>query len=314
MTSTSSVVSAPPRTSGTSIIDDARRGHRALFTFAALMAALAVVTAVLAVVDQRTLLGAPLWFKPLKFAISTAAYTFTLAWMLGQLPRRALQRSGWTIVIALGLEMVILVGQAARGERSHFNIDGTLNTLLFNVMGVSIGVLYVCTVLIAIRFLREPRHNAAFSLALKLGLVVTLIGMAVGFIMVALESHAVGVPDGGPGLPLVGWSTTGGDLRIAHFVGLHSLQALPLLAAGLAALAARWSPARRLDENTRARIVLTVAVGYALAVVLLTVQALRAQPLLAPDLTTGLSWLTLVGVVGLALVAIVRRAAQQVIV
>ena len=314
MTSTPTVAPAPPRTSATSIIDDARRGHRALFTFAALMAALAVVTAVLAVVDQRTVLGAPLWFKPLKFAISTAAYTFTLAWMLGQLPRRALQRSGWTIVIALGLEMVILVGQAARGERSHFNIDGTLNTLLFNVMGVSIGVLYVCTVLIAIRFLREPGHNAAFALALKLGLVVTLIGMAVGFIMVALESHAVGVPDGGPGLPLVGWSTTGGDLRIAHFVGLHSLQALPLLAAGLAALAARWSPARRLDENTRARIVLTVAVGYALAVVLLTVQALRAQPLLAPDLTTGLSWLTLVGVVGLALVAIVRRAAQQVIV
>jgi hypothetical protein len=309
MTSSPTVASAPPRTSATSIIEDARRGHRALFTFAVLMAALAVVTAGLAVLDQRTLLGAPLWFKPLKFAISTAAYTFTLAWMLGQLPRPALRRSGWTIVIALGLEMVIIVGQAARGERSHFNIDGTLNTVLFNVMGVSIGVLYVCTLLIAIRFLREPRHDAAFALALRLGLVVTLIGMAVGFIMVALESHTVGVPDGGPGLPLVGWSTTGGDLRVGHFVGLHGLQALPLLAAGLATLARRWAPAARLDELTQSRIVVTAATGYALAVVLLTVQALRAQPLLAPDPVTALSWAAVVGLTGLALVAVVRRPA-----
>jgi hypothetical protein len=303
------VTSSAQVLSSSSLVSDARRGHRGLFTLSVLMAALVVVTAVLAVVDQRTLLGAPLWFKPLKFAISIAAYTFTLAWMLGQLPRRALQRSGWTLVVALGIEMVIIVGQAARGERSHFNADGAFNTLLFNVMGVSIAVLYVCTVLIAIRFLREPGHNVAYALALRLGLLVTLVGMAVGFVMVALESHAVGVPDGGPGLPLVGWSTTGGDLRIAHFLGLHSLQALPLLAAGLAALAGRWAPAARLDEATRSRIVVTAAIGYALAVVLLTVQALRAQPLLAPDLTTTLGWLALVGFTGLALVTIVRRPA-----
>jgi hypothetical protein len=96
----------------------ARRGHPGLYWLAAGMAVLALVTAGLAVVDPRTLVGAPLWFKPLKFSISIALYAFALAWMLGQLRERTMRRTGWAIVAGLALEMVIIVGQAARGLRS----------------------------------------------------------------------------------------------------------------------------------------------------------------------------------------------------
>jgi hypothetical protein len=275
------------------VLADARRGHPGLFWFAAASGALAVVLLGLAVLDQRTLLGAPLWFKPAKFAISFVLYGGALAWMLGQLPRPRLRRTGWVIVGASVIEMVIIVGQAARGVRSHFNDDDALGGILFGIMGATILVLYLATVAIALRFLREPGRDPVMGLAIRLGLLVGLVGLATGFVMAALGGHAVGVADGGPGLPLLGWSTEGGDLRVSHFIGMHALQALPLLAA--------LTAARSLDVTGRRRIVFGVAAGY-LGVVLLTMwQALRAQPLLAPDgLTLGTLAVIAAGTVAVA--------------
>jgi hydrogenase-4 membrane subunit HyfE len=265
------------------------------------MAAFALVTAVLAVVDQRTLVGAPLWFKPMKFSISIALFALALAWMLGQLRERALRRTGWAIVTGLVLEMVIIVGQAARGQKSHYNTDDLLGGALFSIMGATITVVWFLTLAIALRFLREPGRDRAMALAIRLGLLVSLVGMAVGFLLARGGGHAVGVPDGGPGLFFVGWSTTGGDLRISHFVGLHALQVLPLLAALLAH--------RSVVEAMRTRIVWSVAVGYLGVVLLLIWQALRAQPLFAPDALT----LGALGVVALAALAVLRPGRRAIV-
>lgn len=285
------------------VLADARRGHPGLYWSAVAMVGLAVVLAVLAVVDQRMLMGAPLWFKPLKFAISIAAYTAALAWMLGQLRERALRRTGWIIVVSLAVEMVIIVGQAARGERSHFNVEEPDNRLLFSIMGASIVVLYLATIAVALRFLREPGRDRATGLAIRLGLGVGVAGLTVGVVMSVIGSHAIGVADGGPGLPFVGWSTDGGDLRIGHFIGMHALQLLPLLAAGLAATG--------LALTTRIRIVIAAAAGYLGLVLLLTWQALRAQPLLAPDGLTLTVLAVLVLGVGAAVVTAVRAASSS---
>jgi hypothetical protein len=285
------------------VLVDARRGHPGLYGLTIAMAALVLVTAVLAVVDQRELLGAPLWFKPLKFSLSIALYGAALAWMLSRLPGRAMWRAGWIITVGAVLEMVIIVGQAARGVRSHFNDDGVFDAVLYSIMGATITVVWLATVAIALRFLRDRSDDRVTASAVRLGLLIGLAGMAVGFLISANGGHAVGVPDGGPGLFFVGWSTTGGDLRIGHFVGMHALQLLPLLAAGLAAVGAG-----RLDETARVRIVRIAAAAYAGVVVLVTWQALRGQPLLAPDAVTLAAFGALLLGTGVALAGALRRS------
>lgn len=262
------------------VLTDARRGHAALFWFAVAMAVLAVLLVPpLLLLDQRTLLGAPLWAKPLKFALSFALYAGTLAWLLSRLRPGAFRGTGWVLVAASVLEMVAIVGQAARGVRSHFNDDTAADGLLYQLMGVAAAILWLATAAVAVRFLRERGAEPAIGTAVRLGLLIALAGMGVGIIMAVSDGHSIGVPDGGPGLPLVNWSTTGGDLRVGHFMGLHALQVLPLLAAALTAV-------RGIDDAARRSLVRVAGAGYAGLVAVLTWQALRAQPLLAPDALT----------------------------
>lgn len=96
-----------------------------------------------------------------------------------------------------------------------------------------------------------------------------------------IGAHAVGVPDSGPSMPFTGWSTTGGDLRVPHFVGMHALQALPLFLLALVAPAPRVPRLR--DARVRLRLVRVASCSYGMLVALVLWQALRGQPLIHPD-------------------------------
>ncbi|MEV4754870.1 hypothetical protein AB0J86_07125 [Micromonospora sp. NPDC049559] len=295
------------------------RWHRPLLLVAAAMVLLGLVAVGGLLLDDRVLVGAPIWLKPLKFTISIAIYAATLSWLLS-LSRRA-RRTGWwmgtVVAVALAVEMVLMVVQIGiRGRQLHFNQATSLDANFTVVMALTIYVLWAATLVIALLAMVQRLGDRATTLAIRLGLVVTLVGLALGMLMVMptpeqqaamdagqrlaiVGAHSVGVPDGGPGLPFLTWSTTGGDLRIPHFVGIHALQLLPLSAI----LVARLFP--RLGEPVRVRLVWVAAGAYAGLLALVTWQALRGQPLVHPDGATlgalGLLVLGAAGGAGLAL-------------
>jgi hypothetical protein len=254
------------------------------------------------VFDHRVITGAPAWLKPAKFAVSVSVYCFTFVWLLGFVesrPRLAHFAANVTVASLL-VEMTVILTQAARGTTSHFNLTTPLNTFLWLTMGAFIVVVWTMNLLLAIVLLFERIPDRPFAWSLRLGLLISLVGMAAAFFMVRptpeqmatmaanhgpriVGAHSVGVADGGHGLPVVGWSTVGGDLRVAHFFGLHAMQILPFFA---------WFVARRRNsfayfkEIHRLTLVCTVGFAYLALVLLLVWQALRGQSVIHPDVQT----------------------------
>ncbi len=273
--------------------------HRPLAWFSAAMVVWGALCLVGLVVDPRTLAGDPVWAKPLKFAVSFGVYALTLAWMLSLVRRPGWLRAGWWVgtiaAAATTLEVVAVTVQAARGTGSHFNVATPVDSAVYALMGGAVVVLYSATVVVgaALAF-SSTVEDRALVWGLRLGLALGLAGLSVGFVMVVpraqqltqaaptvLGSHSVGGEATG-GLPFLGWSTVQGDLRVSHFVGMHALQALPLVALTLGALAGGV-----LTEGTRLRILLLTAAAWASATALTVWQALRGQSVVHPDALTG---------------------------
>jgi len=276
-----------------------------------LMTAVLAATVVGLVTDARLITGVPAWLKPAKFAVSIAIYTFTLAWVFSLIPTwtRTRRLVGWTTAVVMVLEMAIIAFQAFRGTTSHFNVGTRLDAALFGTMGAAIVAQTLTTVAVAVALWRHTFADRALGWALRLGMTMTIVGALTGGLMTQptrqqltavragepmtiVGAHTVGAPDGGPGLPGTGWSTMHGDLRVAHFVGLHALQALPIIALLLAR--------RRVSDRVRVRLTVTAAGSYMGLFAILLAQALRGQSLLAPDPLT----LTLVGIWALGTAAL----------
>ncbi|GAA4504909.1 hypothetical protein GCM10023172_31980 [Hymenobacter ginsengisoli] len=236
---------------------------------------LAGLALVLLPLDHRHVTGLLVWLKPLKFSLSIVAYAWTLGWLLASLPaaaQPAVRRLSWGVAASMVVEIAVIFVQAARGTSSHYNASSPLNGALFGLMGLFIVVNTAMTVwALYLAWRHRPAGSAGYVWGLRLGLLVFLIGSVLGGFMIHNQQHTVGAPDGGPGLPGLGWSTVAGDLRAAHFLGMHALQALPLLGWALG----RWVPRRA--------VVLTWlgTALYAAAVAGLLLGALAGRPLVA---------------------------------
>lgn len=301
------------------------RWHRPLLVLGALLAALTAVTLVGYFVDDRELLGVSLWEKPLKFAVSGVLYAVTWSWLIGHFTRwrRAAWWAGTVIAVTLAIELAVIVGAAVAGITSHFNVSTPLAATLWSIMAVAITTLWVGSFVAAAALWRNPGADPARQAAIRAGVAISLVGMVLAFLMTGptaeqlsdfqgiAGAHAVGTADGGPGLPLLGWSTIAGDLRIPHFIGMHALQALPLFALLLELGARRLAPLR--DALVRRGLVITGAGTWLAVVGLVTMQALRGQSIVAPDALTlllGAAIATACPLAGLAVIAAGARRAR----
>jgi hypothetical protein len=220
------------------------------------------------------------WFKPIKFAVSFATFVWTVSLFLLHLkiPARVLQSVRLIMVGSITLEMLCLAAQAWRNSAGVPAASGTTDWLIAQMTTamVSVNTAILCGLLAVFcgKAERIMIADSAMVLAVRLSIVIFLLGNAVGGYMLARGSHTVGAGDGGPGLPFLNWSTVAGDLRIAHFIAIHAIQIVPLFAYLSGQMTPR--PALRL----RRMGVYAVAALVSLLVGGTFVQAMLAHPMI----------------------------------
>jgi len=250
------------------------RRNRMLAYLGLVHAVLFLILLALFFIDERTVMGINTWTKPMKFALSIVIYVWTVGWFLKYLATypRSVRIISWGIAATMVIEIVCIVFQATRGVQSHFNFSTPFDTTIFALMGNAIAINTLLFAWMTILFfVGETKLSPTYLLAIRLALLLFLFASAVGGMMVGQFSHSVGVADGGAGLPFVNWSTEGGDLRIAHFIGIHSLQIIPFFA---------YQIKQKQWQNTRAWV-WVFSVIYTGITVFIFWEATNARPLLS---------------------------------
>ena len=212
-----------------------------LFWTGAFMLLMLLVVTLISISDTRQILGLNPWIKPMKFMTSITIFLWTVAWFMPETIPPSSAGSGfsridkravvsWTIAIAMLVEIFCITMQSVRGVTSHFNHDTAFDDAIFGIMGMGVVFNTLAMVLFLGIIRRDtPPARAGYIWGIRLGVLMFLAASFQGTLIVGNDAHTVGAPDGGPGLPFVNWSTQYGDLRIAHFFGMHAMQALPLL-------------------------------------------------------------------------------------
>jgi hypothetical protein len=256
---------------------EASEGQNLLYA-AGLFLLLAMIPALAAMsLEARTLNGINVWIKPLKFEFSVAVHFLTAAWCLRFLPAeqrsRKLIGSLCQIMASTGLiEILYICLQASKGEASHFNNSTPWTILFYSLMGLGAVTMLTISGWFGTLVLRYGATERPLVFATGLSLLAgSLLGGLAGAYISVHNSHWVGgVATDMGGLPVFGWSRTGGDLRAAHFFGMHIMQAMP---------AATWLLSYALPLRWQKSAVIIFLTFVSLVTLYIFVQALAGYPL-----------------------------------
>jgi hypothetical protein len=243
--------------------------------------------------DERILQYVPIWLKPFKFSISSIIFVGSILIFLKYIPdSKILRISSKIISYGLMIELIIIFFQAYRGRMSHFNNQTWEDMILFQIMAVVIVLVWIGFGMFTYKLMKlNLKSNDLLLTGIQLGAVITFLSMPFAFAMpspnkeqielikknksqvgLIIGSHTIQEKDPSKVYPITGWAKTGGDLRIAHFMGLHALQILPLLAMFFRMLPLAFFKSKR--------ILLVIGIFYFSIVVFTLIQALMGIPLL----------------------------------
>ncbi len=241
--------------------------NETLFYFGLICLFFSLLFLILTKVTTTQVYGVNAWYKPFKFAFSTLTFAWGMAWYCSYLPNFNLKLFNWSIIILLSFEVAYIAFQAGRGQLSHYNLSTPLYSALYTIMALAATLVTIYTAYVGFLFFVHsfPELPDYYVWAIRLSIVIFVIFSFEGFAMGSRLNHSVGAVNDNSNWFILGWSKTVGDLRVAHFIGMHALQVLPILSYYLL-------------KNTKLTIALSLV--YGLLALLTLIQALKGKPIM----------------------------------
>lgn len=248
-------------------LSELKNRNEVLFYFGSICLVLAILFISLTKIYSTQVYNVNAWYKPFKFARSTWLFAWAMAWYCYYLPHFKVQYFNWTVIILLGFEILYIAIQAGRGQLSHYNTTTPFYSTLYGMMALAATLVTLYTAYIGLLFFTSdfPALQPYYVWSIRFGLLIFVVFSFEGFVMGSRLSHTIGGEDGGVGIPILNWSTQYGDPRIAHFIGMHALQVLPIMAYFVL-------------KNTKTTFLM--AFLYGVLAVFTLVQALAGEPLI----------------------------------
>lgn len=241
--------------------------NETLFYYGLLCLVFAVIFLLLTKFTTIQVYNVSAWYKPFKFAFSTFLFSWAMAWYCYYLPDFNIKLFNWSVILLLGFEIFYIAFQANKGQLSHYNLSTPVYAALLSMMALAATLVTLYTAYVVWLFFTNtfPELPNYYVWAIRFGIVIFVIFSFEGFAMGSRLNHSVGALNDNSNWFIIGWSKTVGDLRVAHFIGMHALQVLPLLSFYI-------------FKNTKLTIGLSLV--YGLLAIMTLVQALKGRPLI----------------------------------
>jgi hypothetical protein len=245
-------------------IENLKSKNETLFYFGLICLLLSLIFIALTKLTVTQVYNVNAWYKPFKFALSTCLFSWAMAWYCYELPSFNIQLFNWSVIILLGFEIVYIAIQANKGQLSHYNLSTPFYSFLYSMMALAATLVTLYTAYVGLLFFTNDFPNLPnyYVWAIRLEIIIFVIFSFEGFVMGSRLTHTIGGKDGSDGIWLLGWSKTFGDPRIAHFIGMHALQVIPVLSFYI-------------FKNTKATIIL--GISYGLLALFTLIQALQGK-------------------------------------
>ena len=243
-----------------------KQRNETLFYYGLLCLVLSLVFIALTKITTTQVYNVNAWYKPFKFAFSTFLFAWSMAWYCYYLPNFNIKLFNWTVIILLGFEIVYIALQASKGQLSHYNLSTPVYAALYSMMALAASAVTIYTAYVGLLFFTNtfPDLPNYYLWAIRFGIILFVIFSFEGFAMGSRLNHSVGALNDNSSWFIIGWSKTVGDLRVAHFIGMHALQVLPVLSFYV-------------FKNTKLTFALSLL--YGLLALLTLIQALQGKPL-----------------------------------